>query len=351
MKLKFFKKIFCVIIIICILSSLSGCALKKALPLNDVVRNLLIQSNVEKSKITELADDNNNDFVDIYDSTSYKTTDQELQKYVDDLLLSHKTDSEAYTSSDQYILDYYGVETEEEFLALCKIRLNQIKRYENKHSADNEFLDKIAQECKFYINKKEAVKYSEKHNISYDEGIKEIKRYLLVGAYTNDRNFDTEHYAEFCSMNGYDSTQKDNTQAKYDYLKDRTISEYGHLMVEGVLYNIGFDNKTSYTVNVYDSSNIYTIDFSKNNGYTLDKETQDEITTRVAYAGFGGTMYGNGNHLYQTVLVFKDEGKVFAKVMVDEINGFVKWQQNDGQMVCAELKENLRELIERAKQR
>ena len=122
---------------------------------------------------------------------------------------------ETYTSSDQYILDYYGAQTEEEFLSLCETRLKQIKKQENKYSADNEFLDKVAEKCEFYINKKEAAAYSEKvvkqhkdlayisgleldeyikqtlkmtedefYDYCYDEGVKEIKRYLLVGAYT-----------------------------------------------------------------------------------------------------------------------------------------------------------------------
>ncbi len=449
----------------------SVCAEKEALPLNYIVKNILSENDIDKSKIVFLYDSNENDFVDVYSDISSKISDKELKKYVDDLLLSHEkmievtdrntvqngdaivvsyvvrynseivanVDSEplmvgsgnygeefekavigavvgepfkcelsspidtekykkgdilqynitvesinyfeTYTSSDQYILDYYGAQTEEEFLAECEIRLKQIKKQENKYSADNEFLDKVAEKCKFYINKKEVAAYSEKvfkrhkdlayisglelneyikqtldvtedefYDYCYDEGVKEIKRYLLVGASTKDIEFDNENYAEFCSMNGYDSTQEDNTQAKYDYLKTVTVHDFEHLMVADVIHGIRFDNKTFYSVELYDSSNIYTIDFSKAPSYTLDLETQQNILSCVAHAGFGGTMYGNGNHMYQTVLIVKGDGKIFAKVMVDEINGYVKWQQNDGQIVCAELKENLRELIERAKQ-
>ena len=151
-------------------------------------------------------------------------------------------------------------------------------------------------------------------------------------------------------MNGYDSTQEDNTQAKYDYLKTVTVHEFEHRMNAKVIYGIKIDNKTSYSVQLYDSSNIYTIDFSKAPSYTIDLETQQNILSCVVHAGFGGTMYGNGNNMYQTVLILKGDGKILAKVMVDEINGFVKWQQNDGQIVCAELKNNLRELIEQVKQ-
>lgn len=289
---------------------------------------------------------------------------------------------ETYTSSDRYILDYYGVETEEEFLSLCEIRLKQIKQYQNKQSADNEFLDKIAEKCRFSVNKQEAAKYSEKvvehhenlayisglelneyienslkmteeefYDFCYDEGVKEIKRYLLVGAHTSGFEWNGELYAEFCSMNGYDSTNEDDLQAKYDYLKSNTVIDFRNLVSGAVLYNINYDNGTQYTVDVCDSSNVYTIDFSKTPSYNVDKETQDAILSSVMHTGFGGSVYGNVNHLYQTVLVVKGDGKICAKIMIDEVNGFVKWQTNDGKIVLAELDEKLFELITAVKQK
>lgn len=465
-------KMTAVILLGAMLLSFSACAVKEALPLNDIVKNTLSENDIDKSKIVFLYDSNENDFVDVYSDVSSKISDEELKKYVDDLLLSHEkmievtdrntvqngdaivvsyvvrynseivanVDSEplmvgsgnygeefekavigavvgepfecelsspidtekykkgdilqynitvesinyfeAYTSSDQYILDYYGVETEEEFLAECEVRLRKIKVQENKYSTDNEFLDKVAEKCAFYINKQEVAKYSEKvveqhknlayisgldleeyitqtlkiseddfYEQCYNDGVQQIKQYLLVGAYQKDVTFDNnKDFALFCSMNGYDSTADDNTQAKYDYLKSNTVLDFRNFVSALGLYNINYNNKTQYTIDIYDSSNIYTIDFSKAPSYTVDLETQQAILSCVAHAGFGGTMYGNGNHMYQTVLIVKGDGKIFAKVMVDEINGFVKWQKNDGQIVCAELKENLRELIKRAKQ-
>lgn len=469
-----FKKIgivvFCFILISTTLLILLTSKERAPLPLNDIVKSILSESNIVKSKITELADENRDDFLYLYDSTSYEVSDKELEEYVDELLLSHEkmieitdrktvkngdaivvsyivrynseivanVDSEplmvgsgnygeeferavigaivgepfecelnspidtekykkgdtlqynimvesinyfeTYTSSDQYILDYYGVENKQEFFSLCRIRLEKIKKYENKYKSDNDFLDKIADECKFSINKDEAVKYSEKnveqhknsahinglemdeyikktlkmteeefYDFCYDEGVKEIKRYLLVGAYTNKMDFDDELYAEFCTMNGYDSTKKDDLYAKYDFLKANTVIDFNHSVTNDELHKIVFDREQIHTVDVYDSSNIYTIDYSKTSNYVVGKETQELIISGVKNLGFGGTIYWDKNNLYQTVLVVKDENGISARLMIDEINGFVKWQQEDGMVVCQKLDENLRYLINQAK--
>ena len=260
-----------VLLIVTITIFLTG-IFKTMLPLNTVVYDILKEENIKKSKITYLCDCNNDSFVNSYSCAEQEITDEELKKFVNDLLLSHEkmieitdrnkvqkgdaivvsyvvrynskivanTTSEAlvvgsgnyyeefenavigavvgepfdceltspidtekykkgeilqynitvesinyfesYSSSDQYILDYYGVKTEEEFLLECKDRLKQIKKNEAKYSADNEFLDKIAQKCSFYINKKEAVAYSKKiveqhENMAYISNL-ELNNYI-----------------------------------------------------------------------------------------------------------------------------------------------------------------------------
>ncbi len=465
------KDFICVIVVLSLLLCLCGCSTKESLPLNEVVENILAENGIEKSKITFLCE-SDNEIAELYTYTSVEVSDEELQKFVDDLLLSHEkmieitdrntvqagdaivvsyvvyynsemvanaendplmvgsgnygeefedavigatvgepfscelrspvdTDKykkgdtlkynitvesinyfESYTASDQYILDYYGCKTEEEFLTDCKVRLEQIKRYESTVSSYNEFLGKVTEKCKFDIDKKEAAAYSKKiveeysdlayisglelneyieqkldmtedefYDHCYDKGVKEIKLYLLVGACTEDIQFEgNESFAEFCSMNGYDSTKSDNTQARYAYLKAITTSDFSHEMVYSVAHLLNFDSKKTYTVEIYDSSNIYNIDFSADKGYNVQSNIEQNIIDIARYLNFGYTGFENHYHLYDTVLIIKADGKNEIKLMVDNVNGYIKWLNNKGDIVVTELSDELSGLIKIAKQ-
>ena len=467
------KKIISIMLSLCfVLLSLSGCArYDDALPLNDIVTGILAENGIEKSKITYLCDSNDNKYVELYNHISVEITDDELQKYVDDMLLVHEkmieiTDRdtvqkgdaivvnyvvyfgsqivanaeneplvvgagsygeefekavvgatvgepftcelsspvdtkkykkgdtlkynitvesinyfESYTSSDKYILDYYGCQSEKELFDRCKEQLKQQKSYENSLIADNEFLEKVSKDCKFYIDKQEAAAYSQRivaehkdlayisgleldeyisstlgisedefYDNCYNAGVAEIKQYLLVGASCAGSTFDGEGFAKFCSMSGYDSTQADNTQAKYSCLKTWTVHSFAHT---GYVVSVGFrfnlpERKQS--VQIYDSSNINTIDFSADKEYEIPYEIADNIIYMASRLTFGYTGYENYNHLYDTVLVFEDENKEKTFWMIDHINGYIKWQTSEEGIVYTELPDGLREWIAEVKQ-
>ncbi len=470
-KTRFLKTLFCVIIVVFFVLLFSMCLLKKeALPLNDVVARILTEKGIEKSEITYLCANFDDEITELYNRKTTTVTDKEVREFVDDLLLSHnkiiainernivqegdvivvsyiarykskivesvskdsllvgsgnywdefenavigasvgdpflcelksskdteeyKKDSvlqytitvesinyfETHKSSDRYILDYYGCETEEDFWEQSKIRLQRIKEYENQNSADIEFLDTIAKKCKFYIDKEEIVVYSKKivdyykdmayirglelseyiktvmcmpeeefYDYCYNEGVKEIKRYLLVGAYTSTISCNGKDYKKFCTMSGYDNTQSESGQ-KYDYLKTVTIAAYRHLAIKTVSSLVFFDDKKSKTVDIYDAANIYTIDFSTTAPATLTQETQESILSALQNIKFGRTIFNNSNQLYQKVIIVKENGKTIEKFFVDEINGYVKRELKDGSIVCAELKNTqLSDLIQLGK--
>ena len=282
---------------------------------------------------------------------------------------------EAYTSSDRYILDYYGCKTEEEFLENCKITLEQIKKYENRNSADIDFLNAIADKCKFYIDKDEAVAYGKKivdyhkdmayinglelseyikqilnmtedefYDYCYNEGVKEIKQYLLVGASANEVDCSGEDYKEFCTMSGYDSTQ-DEIGQKYDYLRTITALTYRLVAVHTTASLVVFQDNKANNVEIYDSSNIRTINFSADQEYHLTSEMDQTILTALENIKFRKTRFNTSNQFYQKVLIVKEKGEIVEKFFIDETNGYLKRELKDGNVVYAKLNTDFLNLI------
>lgn len=69
------------------------------------------------------------------------------------------------------------------------------------------------------------------------------------------------------------------------------------------------------------------------------------IISNIKSLKFGNTVYDDASHLYQTVIVIRDENEIVLRLMIDEVNGYVKWQQDDGRTVRQVLDEGLRYLI------
>lgn len=285
---------------------------------------------------------------------------------------------ESYKSSDKYILDYYGVNTQEEFISNCKLKLQQIKEYENVTAAHNKFLNEIAKICEFYIDKEEAATYSKKivnqhkdlayiqglelndyidqtlnmsedefYDYCYDVGISEIKQMLIVGARSINTTIDNnEYFIEFCSMYGYDSTQVDNIQVQYEFLKVRTALVFMRRSIAAVAVYPDLDLGLDYTVKIYDSSNIQNINFSTDEHIETTNDLQAEIISIAKKCQFGLSPYSYAatNNLYDTVLVFKSTKKDMIW-LIDQKNGYIKWIQNDGETVCCKLPKNLMEKL------
>ncbi len=378
MMLRFFKKTFCMILCLCQLLLLANCN-TKALPINEVASKILLEKGIEKSKIIRLCN-NDNKFVSMYQEFSITITQEDLNKYVEELLSTHKKpmDNIEYKSSDAYILDYYGCRTEEELLNKCELRLKEIKRKEQKSSSDEDFLNKIAKECKFSINKEEAVEYSKQiveqhknlayisgleleeyikqtlnmtedefYDYCYDCGVKEIKQYLLVGAHTLDATFDGEGFAEFCSMTGYDSNDDENIQSKYHYLKTITIAHYRHSVIHLVAYVVPLFEDKTFSLEVYESSNLYAMNSSDYKKYTITAEEQNKLINSIANLSLGESLYTDTlNQLYNYVLILRSDDEIAAVIMIDEVNKFVKMYQSDGDTVCDTFEEtDLDELL------
>lgn len=467
---KILKNGFCVILCLCVVLSLSCCAKSgEGLKLNGVVEKILTENGIEKSKITFLCESSEK-ISKLYDYTESEITNEELTKYVDDLLISHEkmieitdrkivengdavvvsyvvyyddeivantvneplmvgsgnydqnfekviigavvgepfvcelnspvdTDKyqegdllrynitvnsinyfEKYTSSDRYILDYYGCDTEEDFLNECKNRLEQIKKYEALNTAYDDFLEKISEKCKFYIDEDEAADYSRKivedyknsayllnlsleefieqklciteddfYDRCYDEGVAEIKRYLLVGASTTDVDINAAaDFDEYCSLNGYDAADTDNTSGKYYYLKRITVLNNRpdvKFVVTAEAYVPYFEEDCEYTVDIYDTSNIYSVNLKSDTKRDLSGDEQDRIIAQLKETSFGGSQYNATNQLYQTVLVVKKDGKVTEKIYVDTLNGYLKWQPSNEKTVICKLTPEFEDLI------
>ncbi len=471
------------IALICVLLFVSGCVKKTALPLNKIVDDILAEKGIKNSKITLLGDFENAD--NLYNSEKYskiEITDEELQKFVNDILLIHEemieitdrnivrsgdaifvsyvvyngsemvanaasdsllvgsgnyfkdfedavvgaivgepfscelpssVDTEkykkgdilkynitvqsinyfvTYTSSDQYILDYYGFDNENDFLKDCEMRLIEQKKYESQKQADKDFLNKLVKECEFSIDKEEVAKYSQKiveqykglayingleldvyieqklqmtenefYDYCYNLGKEEIKRYLLIGAYSNDCDDYTnlsnnKQFTRFCSMMGYDSTIKNN-DTEYAFLERMCINNLSQtgLYIHNVGYSLPFKQNKIYTVDVYDSSNVYSINFSAEKQYMVSNQVQEKIISHAQNLMFGETTYNYGNNLYDTVIVFKADGENIIKVMVDSKNGFVSMKYYDSKntypyIVETELTKELKNLISEVKQ-
>lgn len=452
---------------------LLGCSSNSTLLQNEYVEDFLLEKGIEKTKITKMCNLNNiQKLYDIESLLSVKISEEELQKYVDDLLLIHEELVEVndrkvvqsgdavfvsyivyydnqivanaesdcllvgsgnyfedfedavvgaevgkpfvcelkspvdtaeykkgdvlkynitvesinyfvtYTTSDQYILDYYGFTNEKDFLEDCKMRLLQQKKIEAKKQTDIDFLNTLVNECKFQINKNEIAVYSQKivqkHNdlayisdmtldeyieqrlkmteeefydFCYDEGVKEIKRYLFVGAYSSKMNLDNQNFAEFCSMNGYDYNDDTNT-AEYAFFEEKCVSELSqtNLYVYSVGYYVPFVEDKDYTAHVYDSSNVYAINYYSGFQYTVSEELQQKIITCVKNLVFDETTYVFGNNLYDTVIAFEAKGENAIKIMIDNRNEFASIHYYDSDngnpyIVVTQLTNELKDII------
>ncbi len=364
--LRFLKKTFCIILCLCELLLLANCN-TKALPINEVVSKILLEKGIEKSKITRLCN-NDNKFVSMYQRFTVTITEEELNKYVGEILSTHNTGTEnkTYKSSDTYILNYYGCRTEEEFLNKCELRLREIKRKEQKSISDEDFLNKIAKECKFSINKEEAVEYSKQiveqhknlayisgleleeyikqtlnmtqdefYDYCYDCGVNEIKQYLLVGANTADVTCDGEGFAEFCSMTGYDSNDEENSTSKYHFLKTITVLDYRHSVRLLPAYVVLLVEDKTFSLEVYESSNLYAMNSSDYKKHTITAEEENKLINSIANLSLGETRYTDTlNQLYNYVLILRSDDEIAAVIMLDEVNKFVKMYQSDGDTVC-----------------
>lgn len=451
--LRFFKKTFCIVLCLCQLLLLANCN-TKALPINEVASKILLEKGIEKSKITRLCSDDDK-FVSMYQKFSITITEEDLNKYVEELLSIHEemveikdrnyaqsgdaivvsyvvkyndeivanAEKEAllvglgnyfpdfenaiigkkvgepficeikspidtekykkdeilqynvtiesinyfktYKSSDAYILNYYGCRTEEEFLNKCELRLKEIKRKEQKNISDEDFLNKIAKECKFSINKQEAVEYSKQiveqhknlayisgleleeyitqtlnmtqdefYDYCYDCGVNEIKQYLLVGANTADVTCDGESFAEFCSMTGYDSNDEENSSSKYHYLKTITIAYYRHSVRHLVAYVVPLFEDKTFSLEVYESSNLYAMNSSDYKKHTITAEEENKLINSIANLSLGETIYTDTlNQLYNYVLILRSDDEIAAVIMLDDVNKLVKMYRSDGGMV------------------
>lgn len=461
--------------------SFSACSFKNSISLNKIVSNILIENGICKSKLVKLGNFENVE--KLYDYNAYdliEITDEELQNYVDDLLLIHEEkkkvtdrkivqngdaiivsytvslDSEivanaesdslvvgsgyygeefenavvgavvgepficeiespidtekylkgeklkynitvesinyfvTYSSSDKYILDYYGFDNEEDFLYDCKMRIMRQKKNQNQKDADIDFLDALADKCKFYIDKDEVANYSLKiveqykdkayingfeiddyiekvinmtedefYDFCYDLGVNEIKRYLFVGAYTADYTdlSNDDSYVCFCSMNGYDSTMCDNLLAEYDFLKRKCIDEIlsKNIYVYDIGYSIPFIKNKNYTINMYDSADIYGTNYNLDGDYVLSENFEQNIVHELEKLTFGETVYVFGNNFYDTILSFKLDNENVIKIMIDQKNGFVSMhyynKKNNGYpyIVITKLTDELKNLIISAK--
>ena len=360
--LRFFKKSLCIILCLCELLLLANCN-TKALPMNEVVSKILLEKGIEKSKITRLCNKDDK-FVSMYQRFSITITQEDLNKYVGEVLSTHKigAGNTTYKTSDAYILNYYGCRTEEEFLNKCELRLKEIKRKEQKSASDEDFLNKIAKECKFSINKEEAVEYSKQiveqhknlayisgleleeyitqtlnmtqdefYDYCYDCGVNEIKQYLLVGANTADVTCDGESFAEFCSMTGYDSNDEKNSSSKYHYLKTITIAYYRHSVRHLVAYVVPLFEDKTFSLEVYESSNLYAMNSSDYKKHTITAEEENKLINSIANLSLGETIYTDTlNQLYNYVLILRSDDEIAAVIMLDEVNKFVKMYQSDG---------------------
>lgn len=453
---------------------LLGCSSNSTLLQNEYVKDFLLENGIEKTKITKICNLNNiQELYDIESLLSVKISDEEFEKYVDDLLLIHEELVEVndrnivqtgdavfvsyivyyddkivanaesdcllvgsgnyfedfedavvgaevgkpfvcelkspvdtadykkgdilkynitvesinyfvtYTTSDQYILEYYGFTNEKDFLEDCKRRLLQQKKIEVKKQTDIDFLNALVNQCKFQINKNEIAVYSQKivqehkdlayisamtfdeyivqkfkmteeefYDFCYDEGVEEIKRYLFVGAYTSKTSLDNQNFAEFCSMNGYDCND-DTIVAKYAFFEEKCVNELSqtNLYVYSVGYDVPFVEGKNYIVQVYDSSNVYGINYYRDFQSATSEELQQKIITGVKNLVFGETTYICANNLYDTVIAFKAKDENVIKIMVDTRNEFVSmhhYDSSDGTpyIVVTQLTNELKDLID-----
>lgn len=289
-----------------------------------------------------------------------------------------------YKPADEYILQYYGFASEQEFLKDCRFRVAQQKIRDTKNEADKEFLNALTDECRFYIDKKEVANYSTKivedysllasiygleledyieqvlkineeefYDRCYEEGEKEIKQYLFVGAFCNkmENVFDGEEFVEFCSMNGYEGEKGIVANAKYEFLKNLCINSVANIDYVTYLvgYNVPIEDDTKCAVKIYNTDNIRNLNLSIA-GENIPADTAKEIISEVKMLTFEETPYYYGDNLYDSVLVFETTNKSLVKIMIDQRNGFLTmrvYEENDGYpyIVKAKITDRLIDLI------
>lgn len=452
--------LFIILVFVTAMIVFNNSANDEALPLNTVVKNMLAESGIQKSKITYFYEESN-ETQEVFKSKEIEISNEDLQKYINDILISHEkmieiTDRdvvrqndaiivsyvvyygdemvasvkgdplmvgsgnyfedfetavigakvgepfvfelnspidtekykkgatlkynvtvesinyfESYTDSDKYILDYYGVNSKDEFWAQCKMRLKKIKQYENSILEQNEFLDKISEKCEFFIDKNEAAEYSKRiveqqkalaqmsgldlqeyieknlnmtedefYDFCYAEGEKEIKRYLVVGAYSDDiifyDDFGTRSdYKEFCSINGYDSNLKDEQDSKYEYLKTFMRNHFYKNFDPLTLVFVKMDLEST-SVKVFKTSNKYTVDYGNGESEIKSELLKNDIINAACDLEFGCSDYEEKSFksLYDTVIVFDtlEDGKIVWEI--DTVNGYIKWEKDDNVYCC-----------------
>ena len=203
-----------------------------------------------------------------------------------------------------------------------------------------------------YIVEKLKMTEEEFYDFCYQEGIKEIKRYLFVGSYTSKMDLDNQNFAEFCSMNGYDCTDDTNI-AKYAFFKEKCVSELSqtNLYVYSVGYCVPFVEGKDYTVRVYDSSNVYGINYYNEFQSALSGELQHKIISCVKNLEFAETTYVFGNNLYDTIIAFETKGENVIKIMIDTRNEFASIHYCDSDsgapyIVATQLTNELKDLLD-----
>ena len=75
---------------------------------------------------------------------------------------------------------------------------------------------------------------------------------------------------------GYDSSNPNNKEAEYAFLERECIKNISQtdLYVHSVGYRLPFKENKNYTVDIYDSSNIYGINYSLKTKYLISDELQ-----------------------------------------------------------------------------
>lgn len=338
------------------------------------LENAIISANKNEPFICEITAENSTEQYQSGDTLQYEINVNSINYF------------KTYSTADSYILQYYGFETEEAFLKDCGFRFTQQKTADIKNKVDNDFLNALVGECRFYTDKKEIANYSQKiveeytvlsdisgldleeyieqvlkiteeefYERCYAEGEQEIKQYLLVGALSaNMENvFKEESYAEFCSMNGYDSTEKSNTSAQYAFLKDICVK--GVANIESIDYLVGcgaqLKDNVEYSVKFYNTSNVYNLNLAET-GTAISNDIAEKIISEVNKIKFEQTEYFYGANLYDCVLMVDAPNEDILKFMIDRKNGFVTmrvYDQEDGYpyVVKTQLTEELVSLIEK----
>lgn len=286
-----------------------------------------------------------------------------------------------YKSDDKYILDFYGCKSENDFLNFCKEKLLNEKKRESIEKTDNAFLDRVAEDCRFKIDKREAAEYSEKiveeyknlayvngfefedylktelntskdefYDFCYDEGVKEIKRYLLIGAVSYDMPSYEYSFANFCSMSGYDSTKTDEYEGVFAWTVYYYAQNHSDGSKDGLVGLAPQNYDFEYTVRIYNSTSVDCIDLSDDGDYTLSQETQEELIKTLQTLSPKTIKFDTCNHIYDTVVVFTDsQTGTDTVLMIDGKNSFVKYKSKN-KLVYSDYSDDFAKIINSVKQ-